>query len=161
MADGKGCGGLQEPKGNMWEVLQDRMQAGQAVPEMRVLSWDRKRKADRPQMPSDPKDRLLHACRKSDDYAVRSREKVTWASYQKWWEVYLAFGDFMGVQVFATSEREWRRSVELLRVSVAMMADEYALGTIQIYVSAVGHHFSMRDWLPPTHATCSKGPCRA
>ena len=58
----------------------------------------------------------------------------------------------MGVQVCAASEREWRRSVEPLRVSVAMMADEYALGTIQIYVSAVGHHFSMRDW--PSPYTC-------
>ena len=44
---------------------------------------------------------------------------------------------------------DWRVCVEVLRFACAMMAKEYVLGTIKIFVSAVSFYFKMKGWQAP------------
>ena len=44
---------------------------------------------------------------------------------------------------------DWRMSVEVLRFACAMMAKEYALGTIKIFISAVSFYFKIKGWQAP------------
>ena len=84
--------------------------------------------------------RLEFAKALADDYVVRSNEKVTWASYRGWWMVFMEFVRFVGVDQGGGAE-DWRMSVEVLRFACAMMAKEYALGTMKTFVSAVSFLF--------------------
>ena len=67
--------------GSLWDLVHDRWEKGKH-PEMKVMSWDRQRKAQRPKMPTEAGCRLEFAKALADDYVVRSKEKVTWASYR-------------------------------------------------------------------------------
>ena len=60
----------------------------------------------------------------------------------------MEFMGFAGVGQCGGAE-DWRMSVEVLRFACAMMAKECALGTIQIFVSAVSFYFKMKGWQAP------------
>ena len=98
----------------LWDLVHDRWEKGKH-PEMKVLSWDRQRKAQRPEMPTEAGSRLEFAKALADDYVVRSKEKVTWASYRGWWMVFMEFMRFVGVDQCGGAE-DWRVSVEVLQV---------------------------------------------
>ena len=82
----EGCAGgcPSEMDGSLWDLVHDRWLKGKH-PETKVLSWDRQRKAQRPEMPNEAGSRLEFAKALADDYVVRSKEKVTWASYRGWY----------------------------------------------------------------------------
>ena len=79
MTEGCAEGCPTEMDGSLWDLVHDRWSKGKH-PEMKVLSWDRQRKAQRPAMPTEAGSRLEFAKALADDYVVRSKEKVTWAS---------------------------------------------------------------------------------
>ena len=62
--------------------------------------------------------------------------------------VFMEFMRFVGVDQCGGAE-DWRMSVEVLRLACAMMAKEYALGTIKIFISAVSFYFKMKGWQAP------------
>ena len=147
MTEGCAEGCPTEMDGSLWDLVHDRWSKGKH-PEMKVLSWDRQRKAQRPEMPTEAGSRLEFAKALADDYVVRSKEKVTWASYRGWWMVFMEFMRFVGVDQGEGTE-DWRVCVEVLRFACAMMAKEYALGTIKIFISAVSFYFKMKGWQAP------------
>ena len=115
MTEGRADGCPTEMDGSLWDLVHDRWVKGEHR-EMKVLSWDRQRKAQMPEMPTEACSRLEFAKALADDHVVRSKEKVTWASYRGWWMVFMEFMRFVGVDQCGGAE-DWRMSVEVLRLA--------------------------------------------
>ena len=76
-----------EQPASMWELLEERWPKGQQKPELHIASFERKRKEQRKPVPCESGARASYAVALANDYAIRSKEQVTWVSYRAWWGV--------------------------------------------------------------------------
>ena len=67
--------------GSMWKLLEERWPKGQQKPELHIASFERKRKEHRKPVPCEAGARASYAAALASDYAIRSKEQVTWVSY--------------------------------------------------------------------------------
>ena len=74
-----------EQPASMWELLEERWPKGQRKPELHIASFERKRKEQRKPVPCESGARASYAVALANDYAIRSKEQVTWVSYHAWW----------------------------------------------------------------------------
>jgi hypothetical protein len=84
------------------------------------------------------------------DLMVMAMADNTWAMYHAWWKVYEAWLVRLGVDWEEGGGEMSSKKLEgmkgALETSVALMAPEYALGTLELYLAAVQHRFKMQRW---------------
>lgn len=147
LCDVEGEGGLLQRPTNMWELTQSRMKKGAAVPGLRQLGWERRRPEEWGRRPREKGAMVLFMRRLADDFAVKAQAEATWRQYAAWYEVFEAFCEVFGVGLEEDDDHAQR--VEMLRVAVALMAGSYAMGTLEIFVSAVSERFRQHEWASP------------
>ena len=86
------------------------------------------------------------------DLVLLSRQPGTWRNYAKWWDFFSTFASTRGVQT-----AEWRRGSDadqwqmedLLESMITVMQKKYALGTVNMMVSAVARAAGDFGWDSP------------
>jgi hypothetical protein len=77
------------------------------------------------------------------DLVLSSRADDTWKAYRAWMEVFWAFLDRFEVSAEPAPEH-WEDWMEVLIIAIAVLAQCYSLGTINVLASAVSAH--MQDY---------------
>ena len=141
-----GTATLGNDNSTMWQLLverslqEDKKSAG---PWLQELTWERKRKDPSKQAPATMEDLLSFGCALANDYAIKSKAQATWRTYSSWYGTFETFCAAFGAR------DSWEDRVLVLRVSVALMSQVYALGTLSIYTSAVSCFWKLKGWRSP------------
>ena len=132
---------------SMWHLVVQRSNAEdhKAAPGLVELQWLRQRRGERRERPEGATLIAGYGRTLADDYAIKSKAQATWKAYRAWYQVFTAFCDLFEVKVKAL----WGEKVEVLRVSCALMAEVYAVGTISIYATAVSCFMQMQGLKSP------------
>ena len=116
---------------DMWQLLversrqEDKKVAGLWLQE---LAWERKRKDPNKKSPSTMSALVGYGRALADDYATKSKAQATWRAYSSWYGTFEAFCTAMQV----SASDSWEDKVQVLRISVALMSQVYAMGTLSI-----------------------------
>ena len=141
-----GTATLENDNSSMWQLLVERSlrdDKKSAGPWLQELTWERKRKDPSKQAPATMGDLLRFGCALANDYAIKSKAQATWRTYSSW------YGTFETFCAAFCARDSWEDRVFVLRVSVALMSQVYALGTLSIYTSAVSCFWKLKGWRSP------------
>lgn len=142
-----GEGALEKRPTNMWELTRARRKEGEVVPQLKHLGWERRRPEEWSRQPKELSLLAVFGQGLANDFAMKALSEATWRQYSAWYGVFEAFCELFKVGLGECDDHTVR--VEMLRVAVALMAGSYAMGTLEIFVSAVSERFRQREWGSP------------